>query len=67
MKMKKNYDLCDGVLKDGGRCPLTNYCERFRGELDKTKTLHLAWGPYHPQKNTCGHQIPFEGWQDYAK
>jgi hypothetical protein len=61
--MKKNYDVCDGILKDKSICPLKEKCARFFEEIDKAKMFHLAWGPYNKEKQKCGLFEPYEEWE----
>lgn len=58
--MKKNYALCDGKTKDGMDCPLKDSCARYLPDMDKTKTIHIAWGPYNRVRNKCGQFEPLE-------
>ena len=56
--MKKNYALCDGKTKEGKDCPLKDSCARYLPDMDKTKIIHIAWGPY--KNNKCGQFEPLD-------
>jgi hypothetical protein len=59
--MKKNYDQCDAILKDGESiCPIKDKCARYFEDIDKTTTNHLAFGPYKIDRKHCGNFEPYE-------
>lgn len=46
------YTLCTG-LSQGKQCTLTDTCDRFCPDMDKTKTIHYDPIPYNMQTKKC--------------